>query len=117
MVSKTKPIEVDLTTSNDSDPGNEDDSSNESDPRDETEEDVSMPDLEDILIIDGRQRPTDQDISIWKEKSTYKDTESPEGMLEVMDYYTTAKTEAWWMETPEVERAQNGPHSGTKSKN
>ena len=65
-----------------------------------------MPDLEDIPIMDNRQRPTEQWTSIWQEKSTYADTESPEGMLDLMDHYTTARTNSWWMETPEAERAQ-----------
>ena len=65
-----------------------------------------MPDLEDLPIIDNRQRPTEQWTSQWQKNSTFADTESPEGMLEVMDHYTTAMTEGWWMETPEADRAK-----------
>ena len=101
MVSQANPVEVDLTTSKDSDSGNED-----VDPGDETDEDAPMPDLEDILTIEGRQRPTDQNINYWRKRSTSKDTESPEGMLEVMDYYTTARAGIWWMETPTAERSK-----------
>ena len=92
--STATPIEVDLTAGNESDPG------------DDPEEDVAMPDLEDIPIIDNRQRPTEQWTNYWQEKSTYADTESPEGMLDLMDHYTTARTKSWWMETPEAERAK-----------